>query len=125
MPIHTQYNHEDEIFHTTFSENIDTKQINNHIADIIEQSQNKLVRGDLVDLSTMQNIDISTYDILLTSEKSKPVLHSSPQFKLAIIAPTNFAFGMARQFQTFYDVHNTVEVNIFKTVKEGIQWLKD
>jgi len=114
----------DGIIYTEVSGEINYDQVIMQI-DFIFTLKDKIVcRYELHDHSNTEGINLTVDDmkkIASYSTKAKNIFQHS---FAAIYAPTDFTFGIARMFQTFYELEDhSITVNIFRDKEEAIQFL--
>lgn len=123
MPIESTLR--DGIIFTELSGEIDYEQVVKYI-DFIASLKGKLpCRYELHDHTNTERLNFKADDvrsIAACSIKTKNIFKHS---FLAIYAPNDFTFGIARMFQAFYDIdNNPIHAGIFKDKEDAMQFLE-
>ena len=124
MPIKSTIS--DGIIYTEISGEINYDLVVKQI-DFILSLKDKLVnRYELHDHTDTNLINISSDDIQKMAVASKTTRDIFKHSFLAVYAPTDYTFGIARMFMTFFELsEHTINVKIFRNKEEAIQFLKD
>lgn len=81
---------------------------------------------ELHDHTHTKNINISADDIPKVATRLSETQNIFTYYFLAIYAPSDFVFGLARMFETFFEINgHTVQAKIFRDKDAAIQFLKD
>lgn len=99
-----------------FSKTISSDKIRNAIDDVAENSPTKMRLWDLTTVS--YTLNAREIKILAEYGKSKPF----PPSKVALIAPADWVFGLARMFE-IYRKDQVAEHRVFRTEEEALVWL--
>jgi hypothetical protein len=99
-----------------FLDAIDTldKDINNGI----------IVKKALIDYSAVTKLDISTDAIQRHSVKSKNIAALIPELHTAIVAGTEYVFGMARMWETYASITGWT-IQVFRDLESAESWLDE
>ena len=116
----------DGIIYTELSGEVNYDMIMKYI-DFISSLKGKIVnRYELHDHTNTTNINLSADDIRNIAEYSMKNNDIFDQFFLAIYAPNDLTFGMARMFESFYEIKNRkINSQIFRDKEDAIQFLKN
>ncbi len=116
----------DGIIYTGLSGEVSYDMVTKYI-DYISSLKDKLVcRYELHDHTNTESISLSSDDIQHIAEYSIKTQNIFQHSFLAIYAPNDFTFGIARMFQAFYDIQeNPIAAQIFRSREVAIQFLQD
>jgi hypothetical protein len=81
------------------------------------------LRYALVDLTELTVLQITTEEIRQVVAEDKITAKFAPGAFVAIVAPRDYVFGMARMWQAFAEVTGW-ETAVFRDRAEAIEWLK-
>jgi hypothetical protein len=82
--------------------------------------------NELIDMSDVTHILVPSAErIHDLAELSARMSHGAPQSKLAIVAPSDLAFGLGRMFDMCRDsvAPGLKPVGVFRTMPEAVAWL--
>jgi hypothetical protein len=78
---------------------------------------------ELVDLSGLSGLGVTTSGIRRLGETSVQVHRGSPAVRVAIVAPDNLVYGLSRMYGAFAEESGS-EHRVFRSLEEAMAWLK-
>jgi len=93
--------------------------------DIQNQPEN-MAYNEIVDLSNMTNIKLTTEGIISISQIAAKSDRGDTIRKLALIVGSNLAYGLARMYETYRSLTNKSSkvVRVFKDKEAAYEWVK-
>ena len=88
-----------------------------------DEARARGLRYGLVDLTELTVLQITTEEIRDTVAEDRVTAALAPGIFVAIVAPRDYVFGMARMWQAFAEVTGW-ETAVFRDRAEAIEWLR-
>lgn len=90
---------------------------------LADGSRLKQLRISLVDLSDVDVVDVSTDDVRVIAGLDTQLSRLTPGLAVAIVAPKDHVFGMARMWETLADTTGW-DTKVFRVRAEADAWLE-
>ena len=94
-----------------------------HAETMANDPRRKESLDELVDLSGVQGGSVPTRAIRDLAQFLLEKDRNTPGTKLAFIAPSDAAFGLARMFEAYRD-HPSFEIRVFRDSASALGWLE-
>ena len=115
----------DGIIYTELSGEINYESVIKHLDFILSLKDKVVVRYELHDHRNTESINLTTDDIHRIAVSSMKVQDIFQNSFLAVYAPDDFTFGIARMFEGFFEMEeNPIEAGIFRKKEDAIRFLK-
>ena len=115
----------DGIIYTELSGEIDYDSVMQQMDFILSLKDKILNRYELHDHTNTDSINLSFEEINDVAERSQRTKNIFQNSFLAVYAPNDLTFGIARMFKTFFDLEkHTMNVSIFRNKEEAIKFLQ-
>lgn len=121
MPIHFEYNRENDILYGSFEGDITLQEIRTALDNISHSDDFSPDVRALWDISKLDftNVDSQFAEKIINMRKNTP---SRTQTKIAIFAGSDLAFGMSRMYKTLSD-GMPQHIMVFRSYAEAEKWL--
>lgn len=125
MTYQVEFKHEGTGFHLTGFATVLGSEIIAAAAEAHrDEARARRLRYALVDLADLTEFRVATEEVRLIVAEDMITARLAPRIVVAIVAPRDYAFGMARMWQVFAeDTGWTTQV--FRGRAEAIEWLRE
>ena len=121
MPITIQ-NADNKYLLIKYSEDIDSDTFHNFHKELYTYSENKIARYQLVDLSDVKGLNITTNDIQITAFNDINFFKKLEKIFVAVFTPTNLSYGLARMWKS-YSESPYLETFVFRDIDAAKNWI--
>ncbi len=83
----------------------------------------RLARLQIVDLTTATRIELSAEDVQRLADQDRRAVDVIDRVAIAVVAPKDFAFGLARMWEAYADAPDVVTA-VFRDLDTARDWLR-
>lgn len=92
--------------------------------EIYAEGRLEKLRYQLIDFTDTERIEISAEDTRRHAEMDRSAAERNPQIAIAVVGPSDIAFGISRMWQVFTD-EAKLRSSIFRSVPDAERWLAE
>ncbi len=118
MAIRLTVDKDNSVFFTAIIGSATIEEMRDYIESLYSHPEIKPDYSHLVDLRETDEVDITSGDVKQLTE----LKFLSAESKLAIVAPLDFYYGMARMYEIFRQ-DSPVDIQVFRSFTEATEWL--
>lgn len=122
MPIDFEHDAERKLLTIRMHGDLSDEDLIGYANHAVVDEQIEAATNDFIDLSAVVTISASSEALRRVNAILVEGGRTRNEGKMAILAPTDLAFGMARMFQSYHDA-GAIEVQVFRTAHEARAWL--
>lgn len=108
---------------TTVQGEVTAEDLRLHAEAMASDPQRRGTLDEIVDLTGATESSIATRAIRDFAQLMREKDRNTPGTKLALVAPANAAFGLARMFEA-YRQHPSFEIQVFRDGASALRWLE-
>jgi hypothetical protein len=123
MPIELQYRDEGKGVFFDCTGVVTTAEVDDANREIYSEERLPRLRYQLVDYSKVEGFDISPEDTRRHAKMDKEAAEKNPRFVIAVVGPSDLAYGVTRMWQAFTD-EAALPSAIFRTIPEAEGWIE-
>ena len=106
------------LVYTVFSGLVTDDDFAEHSRVLLADPRFEASMPELVDLREVTRVELSAETIPLSA---RSLLHA-PQAKRAVVAPTDFLYGLARMYQAYRDKLAEGDFRVFRSMPAALEW---
>ncbi|CAD7849012.1 MAG: hypothetical protein [Olavius algarvensis Delta 4 endosymbiont] len=94
--------------------------------DSVYASQKKIkaISYQIVDLATIDNIDLSSEDLEQLAHQDQYAFGVNPDIRIAVVGPQDLTFGLARVWEAYACQMNSPQAcKIFRKRQDALEWV--
>jgi hypothetical protein len=119
MPVSYSIDTEHPLVYTRFSGNVSDADFLEHLKSLYEDQRFDSSMPELVDLRDVTDVSLSP-DMIASSARWP--LHA-PNARRAVVAPSDFLFGLSRMYESYRGEAGADQFRIFRTLPPALEWL--
>jgi hypothetical protein len=126
MALSFEIQHDGRLVYVLMSEDVTPKQLSDTFAANQSNPEFRLDQPRLVDASAVKNVDVGFNEIFaLHSFFARSYKSAGTTMYIAIFAPSDYVFGLARIFQNLAEGSDVIKVTIFREMSAARAWALD
>ena len=119
MSVKHSFDTQHPLVYSVFSGEVTDEDFAEHMRVLLADPRFESAMPELVDLREVTGVSLSA-DTIPSSARSP--LHA-PQARRAVVAPTDFLFGLARMYQAYRGDVGESQFSVFRTLPPALAWL--
>ncbi|MDB4893014.1 MAG: hypothetical protein JWL61_4869 [Gemmatimonadetes bacterium] len=119
MPVSHSIDTEHQLVYAVFSGDVSDADFIEHLKSLFGDPRFDSSMSELVDLREVTEVSLSP-DMIASSARWP--LHS-PHARRAVVAPSDFLFGLSRMYESYRGEAGADQFRIFRTLPPALEWL--
>ena len=119
MPVKYSIDTQHSLVYTVFSGKVTDADFDHHLQSLSSDARFEPAMPELVDLRAVTKVSLSAHTI---PSSARWKLHA-PRAQRAVVAPTDFLFGLARMYQSHLGEASESHFMVFRTLPPALAWL--